>query len=82
MNKPVIPLRFPILPPDQLQQIWSQLPPTSRARLQHQLFFLVLEKVGGICRESANPSSTSTLSPSQDPRCPPQTAGSDLHVIS
>src|SRR5712692_7844069 len=79
MNKPIIPSRFPILPPGQLQQIWSQLPPTNLTRLQHQLFFLVLEQVGGICHESANPSSTPTLGPSQGPRCPSQAAGRDLH---
>jgi hypothetical protein len=70
MNKPTRKPLFPIEPPDHLRQIWSQLPPTSKTRLQHHLFFLALEKAGGICHEH---------NPSQDSRDPSQTAGGDLH---
>jgi hypothetical protein len=70
MNQPTRHPLFPIESPDRLRQIWNQLPVTNKARLQQHLFFLVLAKVGGICREH---------NPSQNSGDPSQTAGGHLH---
>src|SRR5574338_3798 len=45
-------LSQPRLSPEALQQIWSQLPPTCQTQLAEHLFFLALDHVGGIRRES------------------------------
>src|SRR5258708_36897953 len=77
INKPAIPSRRPCRPPDQLQSIWHQLPARSRIQLQHRLFFLALEKVGGISHEFSSPHALSR-SPSQDSRSASQEIGGHL----
>src|SRR5579871_540311 len=79
MNQPIIPSRIPILAPDQLQPIWDQLPQTSRVQLANRLFFLALEKAGGISHEDKSPHSLSR-SPSQDSGSASQEIGRDLRA--
>ncbi len=77
MNKPVIPVLLPRLSLEHLQSIWCHLPLKSRTQLQHRLFFLALEKVGGISHEFSSPHPLSR-SPSQDPRSASQEIGRHL----
>jgi len=79
MNKPI---RHPFLPPvspEHLQSIWRQLPMKSRMQLTNRLFFLALEKAGGISHEFS-PNPPLSRSPSQDSGSASQEIGRDLRA--
>jgi hypothetical protein len=75
MNKPTM----HHLLPQQIQLIWDQLPQKSRTQLAHRLFFLALEKAGGISHEYCSPHALSR-SPSQDSGSASQEIGRDLRA--
>src|SRR2546421_3483840 len=77
MTKPITRSRLPGLSPEHLQSIGCQLPLKSRTQLQSRLFFLALEKGGGISHEFS-PNLPLSRSPSKDSRSASQEIGGDL----
>ncbi len=79
MTRPITPALLPMLTQKHLLEIWIQLPQTRRTQLSTRLFFLTLEKAGGMSYEDYLTSPLSQ-SPSQDRGAASQEIGADLRA--